>query len=138
MKSKPYSEFFSPEELKCRCGTCDSVGTEMDCDFMMKIYHLRKVVDHPFVVTSAFRCPEYNDRVSHTGKDGAHTTGRAIDFIIPKSKLFRTIKYIYKLNLSITGIGISNNGAHEHMLHLDNLIKEDNERYAVRPNIWLY
>ena len=72
-------EFFSDEELKCRCGNCGMGADDMDVEFMAEVIELRREIGVPFIVTSAIRCPEHNNQVSSTGLNGPHTTGKALD-----------------------------------------------------------
>jgi uncharacterized protein YcbK (DUF882 family) len=69
-------QFFKKSEFTCKCG-CGR--TFMEPDFLKKLDDLRSRVDFPFFVTSGFRCPSYNERISSTGRTGPHTTGRAVD-----------------------------------------------------------
>jgi len=103
----------------------------MDDVFMDKIEHLRLDARFPFIVTSAYRCPDYNDRISSTGRDGPHTTGRAIDIRISGKKAWALLDVasFYKM----TGIGISQKGDHNsRFIHLDNLTGD------TRPWVWSY
>jgi uncharacterized protein YcbK (DUF882 family) len=107
---------------------------DMDPRFMHKIVDLRRILDFPFIVTSAFRCPEYNQLVSNTGPDGPHTTGRAIDIRLYGGRAFRLDSLAKQYGM--TGIGVAQHGARgSRFLHLDDL--EANES-RLRPWIWSY
>jgi uncharacterized protein YcbK (DUF882 family) len=70
-------KYFSERELRCKCG-CGRA--DMDPDFMGDfLIPLRERYGGPVILSSAFRCPEYNAKVSFTGYDGPHTTGKAVD-----------------------------------------------------------
>ena len=69
-------KYFSAAELACKCGDCN--GGEMDDAFMAKVVAIREVVG-PLTVVSGFRCPAYNSKVSSSGRDGPHPTGRSLD-----------------------------------------------------------
>jgi len=117
---------FSDEELRCKCG-CGR--QEMQPDFMEKIEQLRVAVGFSLPVTSAYRCPEYNARVSSTGLAGPHTTGRAIDFGVDRERAFRLLETALRLG-GFTGVGVQQKGA-ARFVHLDDLAQG-------RPTIWSY
>ena len=71
-------EYFSYETdpmLACPC--CGEQG--MNESFMIKLDDMRAALGVPFVINSGYRCPSYNLEVSSTGRNGPHTTGRAVD-----------------------------------------------------------
>jgi len=122
------TEHFSDAELRCRCG-CGR--QEMKVGFMALLEALRKEYGKPMIVSSAFRCPEHNNRVSTTGRDGPHTTGKAIDILVSGNCAFRLIKSA--LFYGFTGIGISQKGPHaQRFIHLDAL------NGTLRPRVWSY
>ncbi|HET9843155.1 MAG TPA: D-Ala-D-Ala carboxypeptidase family metallohydrolase [Gammaproteobacteria bacterium] len=124
-------EYFSQEELQCRCG-CRQM--HMKNSFMVKILSLRKLLQFPFKVTSAYRCPSYNQYVSTSGLQGPHTTGRAIDIAVYGEKAFQLVTSAGICGLS--GIGIKQSGSFsKRFIHLDDLQLEDN---FPRPNVWNY
>lgn len=125
-------KYFSLNELKCKCGKCGSTGAEMDDMFMAKLDYLRGVCEFPFVVTSAYRCPEHNNNVSSTGRDGAHTTGQAIDIAVSHEQAFVFLCNVMKSGL-FTGVGINQKGSGR-FIHLDDLGIED----YPRPRVWSY
>ncbi len=86
-------KYFSEEELTCNCG-CGR--QEMDDDFMQVMDSIRENLGYPLIVTSAYRCPEYNNRVSTTGYNGPHTTGKALDIAISGEKAFWLILEAYE------------------------------------------
>tara|TARA_R110000824_G_scaffold171502_2_gene349144 strand:+ start:758 stop:1135 length:378 start_codon:yes stop_codon:yes gene_type:complete len=120
-KSWPH---FSFKELSC---TCCGVHW-MNEEFMNLVEALRLVYDAPLVVTSAYRCPKHNNKVSSTGEDGPHTTGRAIDVAVSRGNAMNILNSA--LFLGFTGIGVNQKGSGRFM-HLDNL-------EANRPTIWSY
>lgn len=72
--------FFDPQvDVKLRC-SCGCGRMEMDDEFMRMQDEIRLEIGRPLIVTSGYRCPEYNAKVSSTGPTGPHTTGRAIDY----------------------------------------------------------
>jgi len=104
-------KFFKDAELACKCG-CKT--QKMDEEFMRKLENIRERVGKPFYVTSAYRCPEYNSKVSTTGKNGPHTTGKAIDIKADSRLKYEIAQHAIKEG--ITRIGIAKT-----FIHLDDL-----------------
>lgn len=124
-------EYFSEDELKCRCG-CGKA--DMDPYFMQKLHALRKTLNFPLLVNSGFRCPDYNTKVSNTGGNGPHTTGRAVDIAISGKEAYYLIQYA--ANFSFQGIGVKQTGPHnQRYIHLDDLTDKDG---YPRPTVWSY
>src|SRR5690606_23768531 len=82
-------EFFSDAELTCKCGCGQQ---KMQPEFMAKLVELRRKCGFPFPVSSAYRCPTHNNRVSRSGLTGAHTTGRAIDVAVQGSQALKLLR----------------------------------------------
>ena len=123
------TKHFKDYELRCRCGCGQNL---MDTGFMKKLEELRVKVDFPMVLTSAYRCPEHNAKVSETGRTGAHTQGKAVDVKVSGDQAFTLMKQA--LELGFHGIGISQKGEYAtRFIHLD--IAELGER---RPRVWTY
>jgi uncharacterized protein YcbK (DUF882 family) len=122
---------FKEAEFTCRgaCGRAD-----MDPTFMLWLDKLRADLRRPMIVTSGFRCPEYNARVSSTGLDGPHTTGKAVDIGVSGEGAF----YLISLAMSagVQGVGVKQNGPHGgRFIHLDMLTHDE---AGTRPWIWSY
>lgn len=114
-KDYPY---FNAHELQCKCQypICKRHG--MNDDFMDAIINLRTQLNFPFVISSAYRCPNHNNDVSSTGFTGPHTTGKALDIRIDGTGA-RVL-----LNAAIAhgfeGIGINQSGPRgRRFIHLD-------------------
>ena len=114
-------------------------GNNMKKSFVQKMENLRGADGYPIRVTSGYRGPDYNDKVSLTGKAGPHTTGRAADCAIDlPSDCFRLFKCA--LELGFTGFGVKcdadldDHGNSRNFLHLDDL----DEPEFPRPMIWSY
>lgn len=119
--------YFTRQELQCKC-----CGAEhMDAGFMRKLEVFREAAGFPFVVTSAYRCPAHNSRVSSTGANGPHTTGRAIDIAVRGDRAYYLITRAAEYGF--TGIGVSQKGA-SRFIHLDDLDAPD----YPRPGAWSY
>lgn len=68
---------FSPSEFQCRCG-CGAGIEKMDLELFTMLDEAREIAGIPFVLSSAFRCPEHNRAVGGV-EDSAHTRGHAVD-----------------------------------------------------------
>lgn len=122
-------QFFTDAEVKCKCG-CEK--QQMQPDFMKKLDLLRAHYGKPLHVTSGFRCESYNCKVSTTGPNGPHTTGRAVDISITGPEAFRLVQLALGSH-SFSGIGIQQTGPHEgRFIHLDDL------KGSQRPWLWSY
>lgn len=119
---------FKPSEFACHCGDCGSDGTEMDMRFIRRLDALRKLYGAAMQVTSGYRCPAHNNRVSSTGLTGPHTTGRAADIGVSGSAALELV-----LLSNFGGLGINQKGPHnKRFIHLDDL------EGPTRPRIWSY
>jgi uncharacterized protein YcbK (DUF882 family) len=127
--------FFRDSELACRCGDCDGGAWSMSARFMHRIVDMRRKLDFPFVVSSAYRCPAHNAAVSTTGIAGPHTTGRALDLRVYGHRAFAIVGIAKQYGM--TGIGIQQKGPRNvRMVHLDDL--GDVETQGPRPWVWTY
>lgn len=99
---------------------------------MDKVEKLRDRLGFPLPVTSAYRCPEHNNRVSGTGRTGPHTSGRAIDLGVSHSRALELVRMA--LSMGFTGIGIKQHGSGR-FIHIDDL---PNKEGQPRPHIWSY
>lgn len=129
----PY-RFFPDHELACKCGRCGRGRDDMDPYFMGRLIGLREAYGASLPVTSAFRCPDHNGRVSATGRTGPHTTGRAADIRIFGSAALRLVELA--IAAGFTGIGVGQKGDHNsRIIHLDDLEPSPS---GPRPWIWTY
>ena len=120
------AKYFSEAELKCKCG-CGEAKT--DLDFLSLLDLLREEFGKPVILSSAYRCPEYNAKVSSTGANGPHTTGKAVDILARGTDAYTIMKIATKLGF--TGIGVSQRGV-SRFIHLDTLVND------MRPWVWSY
>lgn len=112
--------FFSKEEFECPC-----CGKElMDQAFVEKLDAVRESMGFPFPITSGYRCPDYNDQISSTGRTGPHTTGQAADIGLSHQQ---ARKALYALAIRFGGIGLNQKGSGR-FIHVDTLA----------PRIWTY
>jgi len=117
---------FYREEFACKhCGK-----NYIQPDFLDKLNRLGEKLKFPVVVTSGYRCSEHNQKVSTTGPNGPHTTGRAVDLAV------RGVEALEVLEAALTsgefaGFGIQQKGT-VRFIHLDDIIGDN------RPMIWSY
>ena len=122
--------YFPDDELRCKC--CGK--NLIDKEFLNKLNAMRAFLDFSFPISSGYRCPNHNNEVSHSGYDGPHTTGRAVDIQCSHKKAFEIITNAK--NFGFTGIGINQKGAIKNrFIHLDDLVERGNRP---RPHIWSY
>lgn len=128
---------FSEDEFRCRGhakGLCSCGGTAaMDPGFMDRLQAMRSKTLEPFIVTSGYRCPDYNAAIAKTGRNGPHTTGRAVDLLCNGPRA-HDILQLAALE-GMTGIGVAQRGDHgSRFLHLDDLPAGN----YPRPGLWSY
>ena len=79
---------FTTNEMQCPC--CDECN--MDDEFMKNLQDIRSKCGFGFKVNSAYRCDEYNSKVSKNTR-GQHSTGHAVDISMrDRYKRFQLIK----------------------------------------------
>lgn len=120
---------FTEAEMRCKCG-CGRA--DMDPGFMDRLQEMRAAATFPFVITSGFRCPDYNDRISSTGRTGPHTTGQAADIGVLGHRAHTVAGLAHKYGM--TGIGQNQKGPHsKRFIHIDSLADG-----FPRPWVWTY
>lgn len=121
---------FTPKEIACK----ESGDLLVVPEFLDKIESLRVQCGFPFPVTSWFRTPDYNAKISNTGKTGPHTTGRAVDINVFGVSAISLLEKAVRGGF--TGIGIKQTGPMtSRFIHLDDLSASDGQP---RPWIWTY
>ena len=105
-----YFTYESDRMLACSC--CNA--KRMSLTFLDMLDQIRADVGEPFIVTSGYRCPRHNKKVSSTGETGPHTTGCAIDIKADSRLRFLIIKSAIKHG--ITRVGVART-----FIHLDSL-----------------
>jgi zinc D-Ala-D-Ala carboxypeptidase len=118
---------FSANELRCKCG-CGMLPR------LASVERLQRVRDRfmrPMPLSSAARCSRHNQRVSKSGPNGPHTTGRAFDVAISGVHAVRLLQIA--LEEGFTGIGVKQTGTGR-FLHLDDIEGGSHPR----PNLWSY
>jgi len=120
-KSNP---FFDEKEFQCKCG-CGRV--DMDLIFIDRLTRARKLAQIPFYITSGFRCPEHNQKVT-TSNNSPHLYGVAADIRAGNSRdRFIIIDSALKAGFKRIGIGAL-------FVHLD--IHQD--EHKTQNVIWTY
>jgi uncharacterized protein YcbK (DUF882 family) len=118
---------FLRAELACRhCG-----AMEIPLSEVQRLERVRVRCGFPFIITSAYRCPDYNDRVSSTGREGPHTKA-AFDIAVIGNRALEVIRIA--LEEGFTGIGVKQHGQGR-FIHLDALPAGYGQP---RPWIWSY
>ena len=110
--------YFTYREFDQR-GLEGSGEQHMDREFIANLDALRHKCGFPFILTSAYRSPEYNARVSHTGLTGPHTTGKAVDISVSRENARIVLREALNMEC-FTGIGINQKGD-ARFLHLDSI-----------------
>ena len=119
---------FTIDELKCKgTGTFPDVTPDIAL-FMDKLQDIRDETGI-LIISSGYRSPEHNSRVSKTGITGPHTTGRAVDISIRGIEAFQLVEMAFARGM--TGIGIKQKGK-ARFVHLDDLTD------GPRPRLWSY
>ena len=123
------SKNFSSKELSCsHCGE-----NKFDQKTLDALQDLREAIGKPLSISSAYRCPEHNQKVSSTGITGPHTTGQAVD-ILCSGKTAHEVLSFARIRSSVwKGIGVSQKGNHDsRFIHLDTIETD------LRPWVWSY
>ena len=123
------SKYFKHHELKCKCG-CDKCLIQKD--FLEKLDDLIESMNMPLIITSGYLCPDHNEKVSLSGRNGSHTTGRAVDIAVNRKDAYLLLQFAFLKKF--TGIGVAQKGA-ARFIHLDDLESLDR---GVRPTVWSY
>jgi zinc D-Ala-D-Ala carboxypeptidase len=108
-------------------------GKSMDSAFLGYLDELRDRCGFPLVISSGYRTPEYNAKVSNTGTNGPHTTGKAADILISGERAYIVLREAMAMGV-FTGIGIKQTGEGR-FIHLD--ICTENDGFP-RPMLWSY
>ena len=82
-------------------------------DLLVRLNHLRMVINKPIYINSGFRCKKENERVG--GVQGSyHLQGMAVDIYVKDFLLYDLLMYAQEIGFS--GIGFYEK---ENFLHLD-------------------
>ena len=123
-------EYFTHDELQCRCG-CDQAP--MKEQFMDILIDILEEFDRPMIISSAYRCVKHNDKIGGA-KDSPHLHGKAVDVAVNLEEAYDLLKIA--IDYGMTGIGIKQNGLMSgRFIHLDNM---RNAKGRPRPTVWSY
>ena len=119
--------YFSDEELNCNhCGE-----NHFNDETLARLNKMRFMFGAPMVLSSAYRCKEYNELKGYTQ---THATGQAVDVLCAYGDTYELVELA--LEVGFTGIGVNQKGDPKaRFIHLDDL---DNEDGTPRPRIWSY
>lgn len=127
-------KYFNKNELRCKCGICKSDGSEMDNLFMQNLEILREQANFPFVITSAYRCPQHNNAVSTTGLEGEHTKGMSVDIEVDAHQSYILLDKIFKQKF-FNRIGIKRPSGEKGFIHIG--YEKKGNKFPVEI-IWTY
>ena len=98
---------FKSHEFQCKCGCNQAhIGTE----FLAMLYDARQRAKIPFILTSAYRCQDHNDKIG--GSPGSsHLLGCAVDIACDGSASRMRIVHAL-LDAGFTRIGIAGTFIH--------------------------
>lgn len=112
MANRPTSEFFSEDEFDCKCHRCLKGYDDMQSTTLRKLFMAREMAGVPFVITSAFRCPEHNRKVGGTS-NSAHLRGHAVDIAARNSReYFKILKALFAVGFPRIGYNKVNKFIH--------------------------
>ena len=93
------SKYFTKEELACQ--HCGAHG--FDEQFLKVLNSIREECNFPFIVTSAYRCPEHPLEASKK-RLGEHTTGMAIDIAVSGEKAHKVLSVALRHGMPRIGV----------------------------------
>ncbi len=105
-------KYFKLSEFKCKCGCNmpDEVVENLTTKLISLLDIAREKSRIPFIITSGYRCPEYNELVGGV-KNSAHTKGLAADIKVGSGyQRYAILKSL--LDVGFTRIGIYRNFIH--------------------------
>ena len=123
------TQHFNSKELACKhCGRMEIPQASLD-----RLQRVRNRVGHVLNISSGYRCPEHNNAVSKTGRDGPHTIA-AFDIAVHGDEAYHVIQAAQAEGF--TGIGVNQKGPLEcRFVHLDDL---NDAPGRPRPHVWSY
>jgi zinc D-Ala-D-Ala carboxypeptidase len=120
--------YFKISDFACKhCGE-----NKIDYKLVEMIDELRHQCGFPISISSGYRCPDHNVKVSSTGRKGPHTTGRAADLAVSHKQALAVLRKA--LAMDFTGFGVNQKGGGR-FIHLDTLPDAPGQP---REHIWSY
>lgn len=110
-------KYFTASEFDCSC--CRR--NEMNEQFLAELDELRARYGKPLVVSSGYRCPTHNQRVSSTGATGPHVQGLAADLRVDRENAVKLLEIA--MSMSFTGFGVSQKGI-VRFIHIDRVPRQ--------------
>lgn len=103
-------KYFKDIEFQCNCANhCEK---KMSNKLLVMLYNARILAGIPFIITSGYRCENYNLVVGGI-KNSAHTRGMAVDIKANTSqKRAKILKALVK-------VGFNRIGIYESFIHVD-------------------
>jgi zinc D-Ala-D-Ala carboxypeptidase len=121
--------YFTPSEFACNhCGENKTTPETMG-----HADELRHRCGFPLILSSAYRCPDHNAKVSKSGRTGPHTTGEAFDVAVTHRQAYDVLKHAMAMGV-FTGIGVQQKGGGR-FIHCDTLPDAPGQP---RPHVWSY
>lgn len=114
-KEVQLSKNFESTEFDCHGSGCCK-ETKIDPNLVILLQDIRDHFGKPITVTSAYRCPTHNSKVSKA-KNSYHTKGQAADFVVSGVKPREVAQYAEKKG--IKGIGLYETDSDGHFVHID-------------------
>lgn len=85
-ESEFYTDHFTPLEFRCKCNYCRSlVPVMVPLPMLVRAELVRRMLDRPTVISSAFRCQQHPIEVAKVKKGkpmGTHSRMEALDFVV--------------------------------------------------------
>lgn len=117
------SRFFKDEEFEACSPAC--LREQINEDSLRRLDAAREIAGTPFVLSSAYRSPDYERKKKRSGT-GAHTKGCAFDVLCVDSQCR------WRIVFGALAAGFKRIGIAPTFIHLDDSFDHPN------PRIWLY
>lgn len=109
------SKHFSAHEFACKGENCCSGTAAIDCNLVIALEHLRRIVGQPLIVNSGFRCLTYNRDIG--SKDTSqHPLGRAVDVRPPEGWTSEMLKNSAN---EVAALRLGGIGLYDTFIHVD-------------------
>lgn len=100
----------------------------MDGTFLVNLDALRHRCGFPFIISSGYRTPEYNNEISTTGFTGPHTTGKAADIVVSRNQARIVLRNALEMGC-FAGMGVAQKGEGR-FIHLDSIERIENSLWS--------
>lgn len=104
-------KYFKESEFDCKCG-CGGGYSDMSSQLLRKLTTARSMSPVPFVLSSAYRCPEHNEREGGSSTS-SHLNGSAVDIAAGNS----TARY--QILMALIAAGFNRIGVSKTFIHAD-------------------